>query len=871
MFKNASVKSGLVTLLVLAGVAIVVFNKSFSRDLVLFSNDAPLGALSAEPANMKTAMRGVWNDLNWIGIENPAALPHTASAAWFLLGNNAVASSKFHVPLALMALGFSLWFLLRQFGFHPAVCALAAIAAMLNMNTFSHSAWGLPSRAWTLASTFLALAALRSGVVRYPLLKALLAGLAVANGIMEGFDVGAIFSLYAGAFAVFIVLAQPGGITGGKIAKAVLRAALVAIFAGLCAAAALSTLIGTQVKGVAGMEQDAETRRQRWDAATMWSLPKVETLRVLVPGLFGYRMDAEEGANYWGAVGQSPGHPTSRHSGAGEYAGILVVVVAAFAVANAIRKKNNPFTDLERRCVYFFSVAALISVLLAWGRHAPFYQIIYALPFFSTIRNPIKFMHPFHMALLILFGFGLEAIFRLYVKETESKTQNLIAAIKAWRKSAPDFERKWTFGLVAFGVVTFLGALIYISSRQDLIRHLATAGFPQPLGDQIARFSYAEVGLALAHITVAILLLISISSGWFSGSRVRLLIGIIGAILVIDLIPANKPWVVYYNYKDRYASNPIIDFLRDKPYEHRVTARVGPFLNNYLVDPNTTSFVGVASQWLQHDFQYFNVQSLEPVQMPRPPVIDQEFFMAMIPGTNRPVTVFTRMWELSNTRYLLGGRQALIAVSRELDGGRDRVKILKTFDMVPKPGIANPQTIDEVNWVLHENGRFALAEFTGALPRAKLYPTWSKATDDTAVLNELTSASFDPASTAFLHGNTPIAPGGSTNFSGEVKITSYAPKRIELAVSNSAPALLLYNDKYSPNWSLTINDQPATLYRANFIMRGVPLPAGQHRLVMTYSQSMTGLFVSLASLAVGFVVLVFIAFNSRKVSAQTAA
>jgi hypothetical protein len=872
MLKTASLKSALITLLVLAAIAIVLFHKSFSADQVIFSNDAPLGALSTEAASMKSAMRGVWNDLNWIGIENPAALPHTASAAWFLLGDNAVLSSKFHVPLALIVLGLSLWFLLRQFGFRHTVCGLAAIAAMLNMNTFSHSTWGLPSRAWTLASTFMALAALRSGVVSHPLLKALLAGLAVANGIMEGFDVGAIFSLYVGAFAVFIALAQPGDLTGGKIAKALLRATLVAVFAALCAAAALSTLIGTQVKGVVGMEQDAETRRQRWDAATMWSLPKVETLRVLVPGLFGYRMDAEEGANYWGAVGQSPGYPTSRHSGAGEYAGILVVLVAAFAVANAFRKKNNPFTDLERRCVYFFSIAAFVSVLFAWGRHAPFYQIIYALPFFSTIRNPIKFMHPFHMALLILFGFGLEALCRLYLKETESKAQNVIAAIKAWRATAPAFERRWTFGLVGFGAVAFLGAMIYISSRQDLIKHLGTAGFPQPLADQIARFSYAEVGLALAHLTLAILLLISILSGWFSGRRARLLVGIVGAVLLVDLIPANKPWVVYYNYKDRYASNPVIDFLRENPHEHRVTARVGPFLsNNYLVDPTTTSFVGVANQWLQHHFQYYNIQSLEPVQMPRPPAIDQQFFMAMIPSSNRPPSVLTRMWELSNTRYLLGGKQALVAVARELDAGRDRIKILKTFDMTPKPGIANPQTIDEVDWILHENGRFALAEFSGALPRVKLYPVWRKASDDDAVLNELIATSFDPSATAFLHGETPITPGTSTNFSGDVKITSYAPKRIELAVSNSAPALLLYNDKYSPNWRLTINDQPATLHRANFIMRGIPLPAGQHRLLMTYSQPMTGLFISLGSMLVGFVVLGFLVFASRKVPAQTEA
>ncbi len=870
--KSASLKPALVTFLVLAAVAAVVFSKSFSSEQVLFANDGPLGALSAESVNMKTAWRGVWNDLNWLGIENPAALPHTESIIWFLLGNNAVAFSKFNVPVALVSLGLSLWFLLRQFGFRHEVCALAAIAAMLNMNTFSHSTWGLPSRAYTLASSFLALGALRSGLVRHPLLKALLAGMAVANGIREGFDVGAIFSLYVGAFALFIVLAQPGGETSRKVFGAVTRAALVAIFAGLCAAAALSTLIGTQIKGVAGMEQDAESKRQRWDAATMWSLPKVETLRVIVPGLFGYRMDATGGANYWGAVGQSPGVPQSRHSGAGEYAGMLVVLVAAFGVVNAFRKKNSPFSDLERRCVYFFAGAAFISVLFAWGRHAPFYQIIYALPFFSTIRNPIKFMHPFHMALLILFGFGLEAMFRLYVKETESKTQNLIVAIKGCWKTAGEFDRRWIFGLITFGAMAIIGALIYVSSRTDLVRHLNAAGFAQPMADEIVRFSYAEVGLALVHLVAAVMLIIAILSGWFSGSRARILAVATGILLVIDLIPANRPWVVYYNYKERYASNPVIDFLRQNSHD-RVTARVAPFILNYFVDPNTTMFPGVAGQWLQHHFQYYNIPALEPVQMPRPPALDQQYFTAFLPSSNRPVTLLTRMWELSNTRYILGGKQALAAIPREIDGGRERVKIIKTFDFTPKPGISAEQlTLDDINWVEHPNGRFALAEFTGALPRAKLFPVWRESSDDNAVLNELTAPAFDPAALAFLHGDAELAPTltaeTATNFSGGVTLSSYAPKRIELSVSNSAPALLVYNDKHSPNWSLQVDDRPATLYRANYIMRGIPLPAGQHRILMTYSQPMTGLFVSLGALVVGVGILIFLIISGGKVVAQ---
>ena len=850
----------------------VIFSKSCSPDQVLFANDGPLGAITAESGNMRHAWKGVWQDLNWLGIENPAALPHTASLVWFLVGDDPVHFAKFHVPIALIALGLSLWVCLRQFGFRHAVCGLAAIAAALNMNTFSHSTWGLPSRAWTLASTFLAIAALRSGIVRQPLLKAMLAGLAVSNGIMEGFDVGAIFSLYVGAFAVFVVLAQPGVIGAAKIARGAVQAGIVAVFAAVCAAAALSTLIGTQIKGVAGMDQDTKTKTERWDFATMWSLPKAETLRVIIPGLFGYRMDSEEGANYWGSVGQSPGVPQSRHSGAGEYAGALVVLVAAFGVANAFRKKNGPYTEFERRCVYFFAAAAFVSVLFAWGRHAPFYKLIYALPFFSTIRNPIKFMHPFHMALLILFGFGLEAIFRLYVKEAENKAQGLKAAFAAWRKAPPEFERKWAYGSLTFAGVFLLGTLIYFSSRRELISYLGTAGFAPAQADEIARASYAEAAWAVVHILAAAVLIIAALTGWFSGSRAKLLVVAMGALLIVDLVPANRPWVVYYNYKERYASNAVIDFLRQSPHEHRVTARFAPFSSNHFVDTSTPAAISVANMWLQvanmwlqHHFQYYNVQSLEPVQMPRPPALDEQFFRAMLPGGNRPISVLARMWELSNTKYFLGDRRVIEAMNAQVDGGRNRFRIVKAFDMAAKPG-KDPQklTIDDLDWVWNETGRFAVGEFTGALPRVKLYPNWRKAGDDQAVLDQLAAPEFDPTSMAFLHGETALAPNDGTNFVGEAKITKYAPKEIEVTVSNSAPALMVYNDKYSENWRVWVDGKEEKLYRANFIMRGVPLGAGQHTVVMKYSQPMTGLYVSLVGMAIGLGVLGFVAFGPRK-------
>src|ERR1051325_1883409 len=282
------------------------------------------------------------------------------------------------------------------------------------------------------------------------------------------------------------------------------------------------------------MQQDPQTKRQHWDAATMWSLPKIETLRVISPGLFGYRMDTPDGGNYWGSVGQTPGVASSRHSGAGEYAGALVVVLAAFGIANAFRKKG-PFSEFERKVVFFFSTTALVSVLLAWGRHAPFYKLIYALPFFSTIRNPIKFMHPFQMSVLALFGFGAEAIFRSYVRDT-IKSQNLKATLSEWWKHAPPFDRRWTFGSVGFVVAAILALMVYSSSHNQMLDYLKTAGFPPQLGEEIVKFSQHDAVISILYLGLAVILMITALSTWFSGKRKSLLVFFFGIFIAIDLM-----------------------------------------------------------------------------------------------------------------------------------------------------------------------------------------------------------------------------------------------------------------------------------------------------------------------------------------------
>ena len=53
---------------------------------------------------------------------------------------------------------------------------------------------------------------------------------------------------------------------------------------------------------------------------------------------------------------------------------------------------------------------------------------------------------------------------------------------------------------------------------------------------------------------------------------------------------ANLPYIVFWNYKEKYASNPVIDLLREKPYQHRVTAELVPLTRSYLVSQEGQNF-----------------------------------------------------------------------------------------------------------------------------------------------------------------------------------------------------------------------------------------------------------------------------------------
>lgn len=858
----------IVVFLVLFGALSVLFHDVFLPGHTLFSNDGPLGTQMSQSHAVPDTFSGAWQDLNSVGFREAGASPSLTFALLYLLGP--IGYSKYYAAFTLLFLGFGAWCFFRQLKLAPVACVLGALAAALNSGFFSAACWGVASHPLTIGLSFFALAALVDTSSRRRWLKVALAGLAVGMGVTEGADIGAIFSVFVAAFAVYQMWIANGP-RGKNLAFGIAQTAIVAGFAAFLAAQTVSVLVATQIQGVAGTQQDKQTKEERWDFATQWSLPKREALGLVVPGLFGYRMDSPNGGNYWGAAGRDPSwyryfengkqgpQPGGflRFTGGGNYAGILVVLVAVWAAAQGFRKRDSAFSPQSQKWIWFWAAIAVGSLLLAFGRFAPFYRLLYALPYFSTIRNPAKFTHVFNWALVVLFAYGVHGLCCRHMESRAAEAKEgknardgagqVQAGLKAWWQRVRGFDRRWTLGcLTAFGL-SVLGWLIYSSSRGGFEQYLQEVGFDAGMAKEIAGFSIGQVGWFLLFFAVAIGLMVLVISGRFAGPKARWGGVLLGLFLVVDLGRANQPWIITWDYVQKYASNPIIDFLRNKPYEHRVALlplRAPPSLDlvNQLYK----------IEWAQHHFLYYNVQSLDVVQMPRVPE-DLAAFEGMLAPTRDQPWHLARRWQLTNTRYLIGAADFLPVLNQQIDPEQHRFQIAERFNIVPKVGETNPTKFEQLTAVPATNGPFAVFEFAGALPRAALYTHWQVNTNDVASLEQLASASFDPEKTVLVAANVPST--ATTNAAdaaqGKVDFESYAPKDIVFKVNATAGSVLLLNDRYDPNWKVTVDGKPDTVLRCNFLMRGVYVPAGTHKVEFKFQPPMGTFYVSLVAVCAG--------------------
>jgi hypothetical protein len=337
-----------------------------------------------------------------------------------------------------------------------------------------------------------------------------------------------------------------------------------------------------------------------------------------------------------------------------------------------------------------------------------------------------------------------------------------------------------------------------------------------------------------------------IFSGSFAGKRAKAGGILLGLLMVADLGLANLPWITFWNYEDKYRSNPVIDVLREQPYEHRVA--IVP-LNLPRDQKFLTQLYKV--EWLQQHFPYYNVQAFDIANLSRTPE-DMMAFSKMYEhqDTNELWEPLCRAWQLTNTRYLFAPVNFAAYWNGKDYLSQSQVRLAYRFEIVPKDGVTKVTSVSDLTAAPASNGRFALFELDNVLPRAKLYNQWQVNTNNAAALKQIFDPAFDIQRTVVVDSGLTAdsAPQTTNGPAGTVEYVSYAPKDIALKTEAAAPSVLLLNDRFDPNWKVSVDGQPAQLLRCNSMMRGVRLEAGAHSVEFKFQPPVELLFVSLTGI-----------------------
>lgn len=145
-----------------------------------------------------------------------------------------------------------------------------------------------------------------------------------------------------------------------------------------------------------------------------------------------------------------------------------------------------------------------------------------------------------------------------------------------------------------------------------------------------------------------------------------------------------------------------------------------------------------------------------------------------------------------------------------------------------------------------------------APPRVWLVPAMYWAENDEAAIESLTSTAWNPQQLVILQGRTePPTPIGTSFTVGSVVTISERPTRRQYQISSDGPSYLVMASTWYPGWSVKVDGEDATLYRANLAFQAVYIPDGDADVVVSYTPQRSGItiIVSIFSL-LGALVLV---------------
>jgi hypothetical protein len=150
---------------------------------------------------------------------------------------------------------------------------------------------------------------------------------------------------------------------------------------------------------------------------------------------------------------------------------------------------------------------------------------------------------------------------------------------------------------------------------------------------------------------------------------------------------------------------------------------------------------------------------------------------------------------------------------------------------------------------VYKEGKVKVYRVSDPLPRAWVVGQAVTASDDQAV-DLLNADDFDPRATAILApgAGLPLLSGGGTP-SGSTQVVESSPGRLVLDVSSGQDGLLVISQPFYPGWRARVDGQEVPVSRVDYVLQGLFITGGSHRVELVYHLSLLPAAISLVVLA----------------------
>lgn len=421
-----------------------------------------------------------------------------------------------------------------------------------------------------------------------------------------------------------------------------------------------------------------------------------------------------------------------------------------------------------------FAILAGVALLMSFGKHfGLFYELLFnVLPFFNKFRAPVMILHIVAFVFAVLSAFGLNFLLNELSKEF----------------NADKLKRGLFYALGVMGTILVLGFL-FKSSLVELLGFTfsgpeekyepQTMKVLKDIRWEVLWKDYVKF-VALAGAAIGAIVLY-VNKNIKAGAFGAIMIG----ILLIDLFIIDTKYIhpVPRTDLEEMPSNATVEFLKKQPGLFRVFP------------------LGELYQY-ETSFQYFGLHSVggySPAKLKiYQTVVDSCFYSGSDPSFPLNMNVVNML----NAKYIVANGQ------------------------LP------PEKFSLIN--TDEAKRLLTYENAGALPRAWFVGKTSIVQQSEDALQQMNSREFNPAAIAILE--KPLSETiGMPDSAWSVSMTEYKSREIKLQTKTSAPGLLVLSEIYYPaGWNAYVDGKPTEIFRTNYILRSIVVPAGAHEVVFKF-------------------------------------